>query len=85
MLAFQNKVAPRRSLKAISLGTLENLIPAFGGERFSKCPREESNPYQKLRKLPSYPLNDEGVYIGLTITLKLKAFNQIDHWQKFNF
>ena len=22
-------------------------------------PREESNPYLKLRKLPSYPLNDE--------------------------
>ena len=26
----------------------------------SKCPREESNPYHKLRKLVSYPLNDEG-------------------------
>ena len=24
------------------------------------CPREESNPYHKLRKLASYPLNDEG-------------------------
>ena len=24
------------------------------------CPREESNPYFKLRKLASYPLNDEG-------------------------
>ena len=24
------------------------------------CPREESNFYYKLRKLASYPLNDEG-------------------------
>ena len=24
------------------------------------CPREESNPYHELRKLASYPLNDEG-------------------------
>ena len=24
------------------------------------CPREESNLYHKLRKLVSYPLNDEG-------------------------
>ena len=25
------------------------------------CPREESNPYYKIRNLVSYPLNDEGV------------------------
>ena len=25
------------------------------------CAREESNPYHKLRKLASYPLNDERI------------------------
>ena len=28
----------------------------------SWCPRQESNLYFKLRKLASYPLNDEGVF-----------------------
>ncbi len=28
----------------------------------TNCPREESNPYYKIRNLVSYPLNDEGIY-----------------------
>ena len=44
------------------------------------CPRQESNLHYKLRKLASYPLNDEG--ISTTLPIFVAPDKQKDGYQK---
>src|SRR3989344_3595684 len=59
-MLFSNTRPCKVSCKGVCAGQgPESLEP-----RPELCPREESNLYCKLRKLASYPLNDEGGHLS---------------------
>ena len=47
-------------------------------------PRQESNPHYELRKLASYPLNDEGLFLNyLAILTKPAHIVKFEHKKKY--